>query len=106
MLLLTSKLNLFRTLRALKLPSSSPNFIKLNMSSNCVFCNIVARIQPADVIFEDDEIIIFKDIKPASKVHFLVVPKLHVKGPNTLTNEHKNLCNSYMFTAKYYTNVL
>lgn len=45
---------------------------------NCIFCKIVARQIPADVIYEDDELLAFKDIHPAAPVHFLIIPKMHL----------------------------
>lgn len=43
--------------------------------SKTVFEKIIAREIPATIIYEDDEFIAFKDIKPAAKVHVLIVPK-------------------------------
>ncbi len=45
---------------------------------NCIFCKIIARQIPADVVYEDDELLAFKDIHPAAPVHFLIIPKLHL----------------------------
>lgn len=44
----------------------------------CVFCRIVAGEEPASVICEDDEILVFLDINPLTRGHALVVPKAHV----------------------------
>lgn len=49
------------------------------MSDDCIFCKIVSGSIPAKKIYEDDDFIAFHDIKPAAKVHFLIVPKLHVE---------------------------
>lgn len=43
----------------------------------CVFCKIVAGEIPASKLYEDDEIVIFKDIAPIAKIHLLAVPKEH-----------------------------
>jgi len=43
----------------------------------CVFCRIIAKEIPADVVYEDDRFIAFLDIHPAAKGHSLVVPKKH-----------------------------
>jgi len=45
---------------------------------NCIFCKIVARQIPAGVVYEDDDVLAFKDINPAAPVHLLVIPKKHV----------------------------
>ena len=48
------------------------------MSENCLFCRIIKKEIPADVVYEDDEFIVFKDINPAAPIHLLLVPKHHV----------------------------
>ena len=50
------------------------------MTADCIFCKIIAEIIPAKKIYEDDDFIAFHDIKPMAKVHFLIVPKLHVES--------------------------
>jgi len=45
---------------------------------DCLFCRIVARQSPADVVYEDDAVLAFKDIYPKAPVHFLIVPKRHI----------------------------
>lgn len=47
------------------------------MTENCIFCKIIDKEIPSDIIFEDDSAIAFLDIKPVSKGHVLVVPKKH-----------------------------
>ncbi len=44
---------------------------------NCIFCKIIAGKIPAAKVYEDDEIVIFKDIEPKAKIHLLCVPKEH-----------------------------
>jgi histidine triad (HIT) family protein len=46
--------------------------------SGCLFCRIAARQSPADVEYEDDDIIAFKDIYPKAPVHVLIIPKRHI----------------------------
>ncbi len=48
------------------------------MSEDCIFCKIIANEIPAKKIFEDDDVIVFNDIKPIAPVHFLIVPKQHI----------------------------
>ncbi len=45
--------------------------------NDCVFCKIVAGEIPSTKVYEDDEILIFKDIAPLAKIHLLCVPKEH-----------------------------
>ena len=45
--------------------------------NECVFCKIVKREVPSDIIYEDDEVLAFLDIKPVNFGHTLVIPKKH-----------------------------
>jgi histidine triad (HIT) family protein len=45
---------------------------------DCIFCKIVAKQIPASIVYEDDDLLAFKDIHPAAPVHLLLVPKQHV----------------------------
>jgi histidine triad (HIT) family protein len=44
----------------------------------CVFCKIIKKEIPGDIVYEDDEILAFKDINPVAPVHILVIPKKHI----------------------------
>lgn len=46
---------------------------------NCLFCKIIAGEIPATKMYEDENMVIFKDIEPKAKNHFLCVPKSHFK---------------------------
>lgn len=54
------------------------------MSSDCIFCKIVAGQIPANKIYEDDMVLAFHDIQPQAPVHVLVIPKKHVASVNDL----------------------
>ncbi len=46
--------------------------------TDCIFCKIVAGDIPSKKVFEDDDIIVFHDIRPEAPVHLLAIPKKHV----------------------------
>ncbi len=46
--------------------------------ADCLFCRIAAHQSPAEVVYEDEAVIAFKDIYPKAPVHLLIVPKKHV----------------------------
>lgn len=48
--------------------------------SSCVFCKIIKGEIPSNKVYENDDIIVFKDINPAAPVHVLVVPKVHIES--------------------------
>jgi histidine triad (HIT) family protein len=46
--------------------------------SDCIFCKIVAGELPSKKVYEDDQILAFHDIQPASPIHVLIIPKKHI----------------------------
>ena len=44
---------------------------------NCIFCKIIAGEIPSPRLYEDDEMIVIKDIEPKAKLHYLCIPKTH-----------------------------
>lgn len=61
------------------------------MSTDCIFCKIVSGVIPAKKIYEDDDVIVFNDIKPKAKIHFMIVPKLHVETLKDCDVSHQQL---------------
>ena len=47
---------------------------------NCIFCKIIRNEIPASRVYEDDDVLVFKDIHPSAPVHLLVIPKRHISG--------------------------
>jgi len=50
------------------------------VTDGCVFCRVVARESPADIVYEDDTVLAFKDLYPKAPVHLLIVPKRHIES--------------------------
>ena len=50
----------------------------------CIFCKIVNGEIPSDKVYEDDEILAFKDINPVAPVHILIIPKKHIASADDL----------------------
>jgi len=50
------------------------------MPTGCLFCNIVARETAAQIVFENEHVLAFKDIRPVAPAHALVIPKRHIVG--------------------------
>lgn len=55
---------------------------------NCLFCKIAAKQIPSSVVYEDDDLLAFKDIHPAAPVHLLIIPKQHVATLSDTTDAH------------------
>lgn len=51
--------------------------------SDCIFCQIAAKEVPADLVYEDDQVVAFRDINPQAPVHLLVIPRKHISGLDT-----------------------
>ncbi len=47
---------------------------------DCIFCKIIRKEIPSEIVYEDDEIMAFKDIHPAAPIHILVIPKKHIQS--------------------------
>ena len=47
---------------------------------DCLFCRIARGEIPAAKVYEDDEVLAFKDIHPKAPVHFLIIPKKHIQS--------------------------
>lgn len=58
---------------------------------DCIFCKIVRGEIPAQKVYEDDEVLAFKDVRPAAPVHVLVIPKLHISTLYEAGPEHAPL---------------
>jgi histidine triad (HIT) family protein len=56
-----------------------------------IFQQIIRREIPADIVFEDDQCLAFRDIRPAAPVHVLVIPKKPVRSIDELTEEDQPL---------------
>lgn len=59
--------------------------------SDCLFCKIIAGDIPADIIYQDDKILVFKDINPKADVHLLMIPKCHIESLAQLNESHNDL---------------
>ena len=55
---------------------------------DCLFCKIVAGDIPSTKVYEDEQILAFRDIAPAAPVHVLFIPKSHIAGVREITAEN------------------
>jgi histidine triad (HIT) family protein len=66
---------------------------------NCIFCKIVKREIPASIVYEDTDLLAFKDINPIDKVHLLIIPKEHIENLFYCKEQHKETLSKMMFLA-------
>ncbi len=67
---------------------------------SCIFCKIVKKDIPAEIIKEDENIIAFRDINPKAPIHILIVPKKHISSLNELREEDKELMGQIFLFVK------
>ena len=68
--------------------------------SDCIFCQMVSgKIQP-DVVYENDDVLAFRDISPQAPTHVLVVPKKHISTTNELQPEDAELVGKLVLGAQ------
>ena len=59
--------------------------------ATCIFCRIARGEIPSQKVYEDDEVLAFKDVRPAAPVHVLLVPKLHIASLYEAGQDHAPL---------------
>ena len=69
------------------------------MSDQCIFCQIVSGLLPASVVYRDDQVVAFEDIKPIAPVHLLIIPTRHIPSVRELTNDDGPVVNTLVETA-------
>ncbi len=69
------------------------------MSADCIFCKIAKGDIPSKQFYEDEEVIAFHDIHPITKVHFLIVPKLHIESLASCESQHQALLGKMLLLA-------
>lgn len=63
---------------------------------NCIFCKIINKQIPSSIVYEDENMLCFKDINPAAPVHLLLIPKVHFDSLAHAQPEHEALLGKLM----------
>jgi histidine triad (HIT) family protein len=58
--------------------------------TDCIFCKIVQGTIPSEFIYQDDKVVVFKDIRPKARIHLLVVSKDHIKSLAEVSEEQED----------------
>ena len=67
---------------------------------NCIFCKIINKTIPANIVLETDDIIAFRDVNPQTPDHVLVIPKKHINSLNEASSAEQHLIGKLILTAQ------
>ena len=74
---------------------------RINIVNNdCLFCKIINGELPADFLYNDENLVVFKDINPQAPVHLLIVPKKHIRSINDLTPNDNDILSALIMAGK------
>lgn len=65
---------------------------------DCIFCKIAAGEIPSTKVYEDEQMLAFRDLDPQAPVHILMIPKVHIASADALTEENAQVV-AHIFTA-------
>ena len=68
------------------------------MTDSCLFCKIVSKEAKATIVYSDEQVTAFRDIRPVARTHILIVPNKHIESVNTLEIEDEQLVG-HIFTV-------
>jgi histidine triad (HIT) family protein len=66
---------------------------------DCLFCKIVSKDVPAQVVLDRDDVLAFRDVNPQAPTHVLVIPKQHLASLEAVTDQHAALLASLVSAA-------
>jgi len=66
---------------------------------DCLFCKIVDGDLPADIVYENDTLVAFRDINAKAPTHILLIPRRHIATMNDLQNGDESLAGELFLTA-------
>lgn len=70
------------------------------MDENCTFCQIIEGKKPADFVYQDESLVVIKDIRPHAPVHLLVIPREHIRSINDLQEKDKDIVFKMIVKAR------
>ena len=67
---------------------------------DCIFCRISRKEIAADIVYEDDLVVAFRDARPIAPVHVLVIPKKHIESVKDISEKDEILMGRIILVAK------
>ncbi|MBC2714247.1 MAG: histidine triad nucleotide-binding protein [Desulfobacteraceae bacterium] len=69
-------------------------------NEDCIFCKIICNEIPTEFLYENDQLVVFKDINPLAPIHLLLVPKKHIRSINDLDDSEQTIVIDLIMTAR------
>ena len=69
------------------------------MESDCLFCKIANGQMDTEFLYENDHLVVFRDINPHAPLHLLIVPKRHIRSVNDLTDDDRGIVAEMIMVA-------
>ena len=66
----------------------------------CFFCKIINKEVPTEIVYQDNDVLAFKDIHPLAPVHILIIPKKHIARISDIKDKDQALMGKIILTAK------
>ena len=72
----------------------------MSKEEDCLFCQIVRGEKPAAFLYQDESLVVFRDIHPHAPVHLLIVPRRHIRSINELTEDDQEIVSEMILRAR------
>jgi histidine triad (HIT) family protein len=69
------------------------------VGEECIFCQIVEGTLPAKIVYRDDQVVVFEDIKPVAPVHLLIIPTQHINSIRDIDDSKADVLQTLVKTA-------
>ena len=66
---------------------------------NCLFCKIIRREIPSEILFENENVLAFRDINPQAPEHILIIPKQHISSPAEINDSNSSIAGALVSAA-------
>ena len=67
---------------------------------NCIFCKIIEKNIPSEIVYENERVLAFNDVNPQAPIHILIIPKVHIPTLNDLLPEQTELVGELIYVSK------